>query len=155
VVNGLAVACGSEGMAGGQVLDLQTVGETLDINQLEHIHALKTGALIRMSVVAPAWLAQSDTQTISSLEKFGDCIGLGFRIRDDILDITGETEQLGKQALADLARNKPTFPSLIGMQASRQRASELRDQALACLEGMTGDIRPLAWLAEHMISRDR
>jgi len=155
LVSELAIACGSNGMAGGQVLDLQATGQALDIMQLEHIHELKTGALIRATVVAPAWIALSDAGTLGTLDRFGACVGLGFQIRDDILDVTGNTVNMGKSAQADAERDKPTFPSLIGLDASQKRAATLRDEALTYLEELTGDTSALAWLAEYMISRDR
>ena len=154
LVSNLAKACGSSGMAGGQMLDLQAVGQTPDILELEHIHELKTGALIRIAVVAPAWIAHSDPSTTSALDKFGSCVGLGFQIRDDILDVTGDTVSMGKSTHADAERDKPTFPALIGLDASQRRAAKLRDEALSCLQGLTGDTTTLAWLAEYMISRD-
>ncbi len=154
LINRLAVACGSSGMAGGQILDLQAVGNTLDIAQLEHIHELKTGALIRISVLAPAWIAHADAGTATALDQFGGCVGLGFQIRDDILDVTGDIANIGKSTHADAVRDKPTFPSLVGLEASQQRATALRDEALACLQGLAGDTSALAWLAEYMISRD-
>ena len=154
LLDNLATACGSGGMAGGQMLDLQAVGQTLEISQLEHIHDLKTGALIRAAVQAPGFVAGSDPDTLCMLARFGGCVGLGFQIRDDILDVTGDTVSLGKSAHADAERDKPTFPSLIGLEASHQRAAGLRDQALACLEDIRGDTTILAWLATYMISRD-
>lgn len=155
LVSELAIACGSSGMAGGQVLDLQATGQALDITELQHIHELKTGALIRAAVVAPAWIARSDAGTLGILDRFGVCIGLGFQIRDDILDVTGNTVNMGKSAHADTERDKPTFPSLIGLDASHKRAATLRDEALACLDDLRGDTSTLTWLAEYMISRDR
>jgi len=155
IIQLLADACGSGGMAGGQILDLEATGKIIDIHQLEHIHDLKTGALIRSSVVAPAMLAEADTDSINALDTFGRCVGLGFQIRDDILDVTGNTAHIGKSTHADAERHKPTFPSLIGLESSRKRARELRDESLACLDRLKGDTSALAWLAEYMISRDR
>ena len=154
LVRNLAYACGSSGMAGGQVLDLQVVGKIPNIQELENIHALKTGALIRFAVVAPAWVARSSADTRKTLDQFGALVGLGFQIRDDILDVTGDSFTMGKSAHADAERDKPTFPSLIGLETSQQRAGELRDLALACLNRLSGDTSILAWLAEYMISRD-
>ena len=151
----LARACGSAGMAGGQILDLEATGQAIDIQQLEHIHELKTGALIRCSVVIPAILASADPDNVAALERFGSCVGLGFQIRDDILDVTGTTANMGKNTRADAERHKPTFPSLIGLDASNLRAKELRDESLACLSRLPGDTSALAWLADFMISRDR
>jgi len=151
----LAAACGSSGMAGGQMLDLEATGDVIELHHLEHIHALKTGALIRTSVLAPAILSDADTEIIRCLETFGDCVGLGFQIRDDILDVIGNTAETGKSAHTDEERHKPTFPSLIGLKSSQIRASELRDESLACLDKIPGDTTLLARLAEYMISRDR
>jgi farnesyl diphosphate synthase len=155
LVSELAGACGSGGMAGGQMLDLLASGKRPDINQLEHIHELKTGALIRTCVVAPGIVAGSNNTTLRTLDHFGYCVGLGFQIQDDILDVTGDPESLGKSINADAEHNKPTFPALIGLDASRARARELRDAALAALETLNGDVSILAWLADYMISRDR
>lgn len=154
LVSNLAEACGSSGMAGGQMLDLQVVGEVPDITALEHIHALKTGTLIRTAVTAPALVARADAETVEALHEFGGLVGLGFQIRDDILDVTGDSISMGKSAHADAERDKPTFPSLIGLDASQRRAAALRTEALACLQRLQGDISVLAWLAEYMISRD-
>jgi len=151
----LAVACGSTGMAGGQMLDLLATGQLPVIAELETIHNLKTGALISFCIVAPAWVANCDESELTALNRTGHCIGLGFQIRDDILDVTGDTEQLGKSAHADMKLNKPTFPSLLGMDESVRRARLLRDEALDRIETLKGDTAPLAWLADYMISRDR
>lgn len=155
LVSELAVACGSGGMAGGQMLDLLACGKTPDISQLEHIHLLKTGALIRVCVVAPGIVAGSNGTVLRSLDHFGYCVGLGFQIQDDILDVTGNPENLGKSINADAEHNKPTFPALIGLVASRARADELRDAALVALDTLDGDVSILAWLADYMINRDR
>jgi farnesyl diphosphate synthase len=155
LISDLARACGSTGMAGGQMLDLAATGERLSLAELEQIHRLKTGALIRLSVTAAATLARADAAVRGQLDRFGQCVGLGFQIRDDILDVTGDTALTGKPAKADAARNQPTFPALIGIDASAARAEELRRQALACLAGIDGDTAPLAWLADYMIQRDR
>lgn len=155
LVRDLADACGSSGMAGGQILDLEATGKPADIGQLEHIHQLKTGALILFSVLAPALIADSDAQTFGALRHYGNCVGLGFQIRDDILDVIGDATSLGKNPHSDAELNKPTFPALIGLDASHQRAQALRDEALEALEEVHGDTQGLAWLADHIISRDR
>lgn len=151
----LAGACGSTGMAGGQMLDLAAAGGTLDLEQLERIHRLKTGALIRFSVSSAAVLARSGPAVRENLEVYGHCVGLGFQIRDDILDVTGDSAVTGKPAHADAARNQPTFPALIGLDASTTRAESLCQEALASLRCLDGDTAPLAWLADYMIRRDR
>jgi farnesyl diphosphate synthase len=149
-----AEACGSTGMAGGQMLDLNANGRDITLEQLEHIHALKTGALICLAVTGPAVIAEAGQQQKAALLEFGQCVGLGFQICDDILDVTGETAKTGKTTQADAARNQPTFPALIGLEASQNRADALLEQATAALDVLAGDTRPLLQLAQHMIRRD-
>ena len=155
IIRQIAHACGSAGMAGGQALDLNAVGLRLDERMLREMHGLKTGTLIRVSVTAPCLLAGTDTETLSHLAHYGDCIGLAFQVHDDILDVAGNSELTGKHTLADEALEKPTFVSLLGLQESRKRAAELRDQAINSLHHVTGDTAPLAWLANYVVSRDR
>ncbi len=150
----LAQACGSTGMAGGQMLDLSAEGNMLDIMQLEKTHALKTGALIHMAVVAPGYMANADAQTLAALGEYGQCVGLGFQICDDILDVTGDVSLTGKSAHTDAQRDLPTFPSLIGIEASQQRAGELRDRALQAASQLQGNSDSLVWLAEYLTHRD-
>ena len=155
VISLIARACGSTGMAGGQALDLGAVGMSLDEAELQTMHRLKTGALIRAAVTAPCLLADSGETTVASLGAFGDCIGLAFQVHDDILDVTGDSETTGKTTLADAALNKPTFPSVLGLSESRKRARELRDCAIDHLQNIDGDTSTLAWLANYVVSRDR
>jgi farnesyl diphosphate synthase len=155
VVHTIASACGSVGMAGGQVLDLSAVGQKISESDLTTMHGLKTGALIRASVTAPGIMLGADEQTISCFSSFGDCIGLAFQVHDDILDVTGNTAVIGKSTLADVALNKPTFPSIIGMEKSIKRARDLRDEAISHLQHINGDISALSWLADYVVSRDR
>jgi farnesyl diphosphate synthase len=154
LIRRLATACGSTGMAGGQMLDLSANGQQISQAALEHIHELKTGALISLSVTGPAVFAQVPEEQLEALQTFGSCVGLGFQIRDDILDVTGETSKTGKPTQADAARNQPTFPGMIGLDASEARAAVLLQQALEALQEIPGDIAPLAGLAELMIQRD-
>jgi farnesyl diphosphate synthase len=151
----IARACGSVGMAGGQALDLGSVGRDISVDALETMHRLKTGALIRASVAAPCLLAEVGDDVVGRLEAYGDCVGLAFQVHDDILDVTGNSEVTGKAVLADAALDKPTFPSILGLDASRQRARELRDQAIDHLAAVPGDTSMLAWLAAYVIRRDR
>jgi farnesyl diphosphate synthase len=150
----IASACGSTGMAGGQALDLSAVGRTLSESELKTMHRLKTGALIRAAVEVPAILAGSEPAVRASLSGYGDCVGLAFQVHDDILDVTGSSERTGKTTLADAALDKPTFPSILGLEQSRQAARELRDRALAHLAAVPGDTAVLAWLADYVIRRD-
>ena len=154
-IRSIARACGSTGMAGGQALDLAAVGRDIDVEDLKTMHRLKTGALIRASVTAPCILADCAADDIAHLDAYADCIGLAFQVHDDILDVTGDSELIGKNTCADAALDKPTFPSMLGLDASRRYARELRDQAVTHLEQTRGDTSVLAWLASYVISRDR
>ena len=155
VVKAIAAACGSTGMAGGQALDLAAVGLDIDEEALKTMHRLKTGALIRASVVVPCMLAGSDKSTLDHMSSYGECVGLAFQVHDDILDVTGDIELTGKNTLSDAAQDKPTFPSVLGLEESVRQARRLRDHALAQLEGIPGDTSVLAWLADYVIQRDR
>ncbi len=154
LIGTIAKACGSTGMAGGQALDLEAVGSLLELAQLETMHHLKTGALIQASVVTPCILAAANRRIQDQFSAYGRCVGLAFQIHDDILDVTGDSSVTGKSSQADAALNKPTFPSILGLEESRQRALALRDQALSALQGFAGDISTLSWLASYVISRD-
>lgn len=155
VMREIAHACGSAGMAGGQALDLAAVGRQLGRDDLETMHRLKTGALIRAAVTAPALLAGSDPETRRHLAQYGDCVGLAFQVHDDILDVAGDSALTGKTTQADLALDKPTFVSVLGLEESRAEARRLRDRAIMHLQHVAGDTSALAWLADYVISRDR
>jgi farnesyl diphosphate synthase len=129
----LGRACGAEGMAGGQALDLAAVGHPLTLGELEHMHACKTGALIRASVQLGALAAGAGGDTLQALDRYAHAVGLAFQVRDDILDVEGESAVIGKTAGKDAAAAKPTFPSIIGLDASRARLAELTDTALAAI----------------------
>jgi geranylgeranyl pyrophosphate synthase len=154
-INAIAMACGSIGMAGGQALDLDAVGKTISEQALSTMHRLKTGALITASVTTPGILAGIDPTILKHIASYGECIGLAFQVHDDILDVTGNSDLTGKSTLADAALNKPTFPSIIGLENSRKRACELRDKAIFHLQHIDGDTASLEWLANYVISRDR
>jgi farnesyl diphosphate synthase len=145
MLRSLGVACGAEGMAGGQALDLAAVGRSLSLAELEHMHACKTGALIRGAVRLGALAAGADEASLESLDRYASAIGLSFQVRDDILDVEGESGVIGKTAGKDAAAGKPTFPSIIGLGASRERLSQLTETALSAIAplGSAGD-----WLAE-------
>ncbi len=154
-INTVARACGSLGMAGGQALDLGAVGRKISEQELTTMHQLKTGALITASVTTPALLSGAESETLQHLSAYGECIGLAFQVHDDILDVTGNSKLTGKSTLADAALNKPTFPSILGLENSRKRALELRDEAIFHLQHIKGDARDLEWLARYVVSRDR
>ena len=153
LIRAIAAACGAAGMAGGQALDLASLNQAIDHPQLERMHRMKTGALIRVSATAPAILSDADSALFERLDRYGDRVGLAFQIHDDILDVSGSSLQTGKPAQADAARNKPTFPSLLGMDESRRAAARLCDEAKAELHGFPGDASALAWLAAYAIQR--
>ena len=155
IVLGLARACGAGGMAGGQVLDLASLGRQISQAELESIHAFKTGALIQSSTVAPAILASAESAQIDALSHFGKLTGLAFQIFDDLLDVTGNSDITGKPSQADAARSKPAFPAIIGVEKSIQRSHELRDQAQDELTYLPGDTDTLEWLAAYAVDRDR
>ncbi|MGA9333683.1 MAG: farnesyl diphosphate synthase [Rudaea sp.] len=151
----LAAACGSHGMAGGQALDLAAVGNTLSANELERMHAHKTGALIRASVHLGALAAGcNDAATLAALEHYGHCVGLAFQIRDDILDVEGSSEIIGKTAGKDAANAKPTFPAILGMPASRMRLAELTDAATDALRPFGARMEQLIALARYVAERE-
>ncbi|MGB5488240.1 MAG: polyprenyl synthetase family protein [Lysobacterales bacterium] len=151
----LAHACGATGMAGGQVLDLASLGREISQSELEKIHAFKTGALIQVCTVAPALLARAPEPQVNALSRFGQLTGLAFQVFDDLLDVTGSPEVTGKPSQADAARSKPAFPAIIGMKKSLQRAHELRDQAQMELNHLPGETDTLKWLAAYTVDRDR
>jgi geranylgeranyl pyrophosphate synthase len=142
-------------MAGGQVLDLGSLGKQISQAELEKIHAYKTGALIQISTVAPALLALVSAVQIDALSRFGQLTGLAFQVFDDLLDVTGDSEVTGKPSQADAARSKPAFPAIIGVEKSYQRAYELRDEAQMELEHLPGQTDTLEWLAAYVVDRDR
>jgi len=150
----LGRASGIEGMAAGQAIDLEAVGKTLNLEQLESMHRCKTGALIRASVVLGATCANiSDQDVLQDLRTYGDAVGLSFQIVDDILDVVGDTEVLGKPQGADIALNKPTFPSIMGLDGARRHADEQRDRALSSLEPYGKEFDELRELARYIVSR--
>ncbi|MDR3445612.1 MULTISPECIES: polyprenyl synthetase family protein [Dyella] len=126
----LGRACGADGMAGGQALDLAAVGRKLTLAELEFMHACKTGALIRAAVQLGGLAAGATTEELAALDRYGHAVGLAFQVRDDILDVEGESAVLGKTAGKDAAADKPTFPSIIGMDASREHLEHLTREAL-------------------------
>jgi farnesyl diphosphate synthase len=129
----LCRACGAGGMAGGQALDLAAVGQKLTLAELEHMHACKTGALIGAAVCLGALAGGADAAMLDKLERYAHALGLAFQIRDDILDVEGESQVLGKTAGKDAAADKPTFPSIIGMRAAVARLEELTAAALEAI----------------------
>jgi farnesyl diphosphate synthase len=155
MLRALAAACGSHGMAGGQAFDLAAVGQQLDASELERMHVYKTGALIRASVRLGALAAGvRDAATLGALDRYGHAIGLAFQIRDDLLDIEADTEQLGKTAGKDVAAAKPTYPAILGIGASRAELSRLTNEALAAIAPLGAGARSLSDLARFVAGRE-
>ncbi|WP_062267866.1 (2E,6E)-farnesyl diphosphate synthase [Endozoicomonas arenosclerae] len=154
LVTELAQASGHSGMCGGQSMDLNSVGSALDQEQLQLMHSHKTGALIRASVIMGALtLGSVQTQELENLTRYADAIGLAFQVQDDILDVISDTETLGKQQGADLALDKPTYVSLMGLDGARELAASLCQQAIQSLEGFGDRATVLRQMAEYVIQR--
>ena len=150
----LADASGTEGMAGGQAIDLSAVGRKLDLAELEAMHRLKTGALIRASVLmAAACSPLVSEEKWQALDHYSQDIGLAFQIQDDVLDVEGNVEIVGKTIGADAARAKPTYPSILGLEAAKIRARDLHFRACAHLAALGPEANVLAWLAAYVIER--
>lgn len=150
----VADACGSVGMTGGQSLDLAAEGNTLSAQELENMYSLKTGALIHAAIVSACLLCDNlPDDRANALDVFGRNIGVAFQIKDDILDVEGETHVIGKPAGADQRLGKATYPGLFGLDRSRQRCDELLETALANLRPFGDDAASLAWLARFIVER--
>lgn len=150
----LARAAGSAGMAGGQAIDLASVGLPLSESQLREMHELKTGALLQGSVVMGAHCANASADALASLTTYGAAIGLAFQVVDDILDVTADSATLGKTAGKDAENDKPTYVSLMGLDRSRAYAQELLQQALESLECPTlKKAHALRALADMVVNR--
>ena len=154
MINLLAQASGSRGMAGGQAIDLAAVGKKLNIAELENMHIHKTGALIRASVELGALSAENvHPAAFDKISHYAKCIGLAFQIQDDILDVEGVTEVLGKPQGSDKERGKPTYPELLGLEGARKAARELHQQAIASLSQFDGKANTLRSVADYIINR--
>jgi farnesyl diphosphate synthase len=147
-------ACGSHGMAGGQAIDLANVGRQISLPELEFMHILKTGALIRASVLLGALCGKPLAEAeMGRLDHYAKCVGLAFQVVDDILDCESNTEQLGKTAGKDQDANKPTYVSLMGLAPAKRFADELLDDSLAALSGFDSRADRLRQLAEFIVRR--
>ncbi len=154
-INYLARAAGCAGMVGGQVLDMEYTGKQgLGLAELRDMHSKKTGALIKASCVCGGILAGADSATIKALESYGAALGSAFQIADDILDVTADTETLGKPSGSDVEQGKNTYPSLLGLEESKKLANEQKDLAISSLNGLSGeDAAFLRALADYVVSR--
>ncbi|EKD22087.1 MAG: hypothetical protein ACD_87C00167G0001 [uncultured bacterium] len=149
----IAAAAGWFGMVGGQVLDVRSEGKKVDLETLQQIHRLKTGELIRVSLRSGAILSGASTEMTASLSDYGRQIGLAFQIADDILNVEGDRVLLGKQTGSDAARRKVTFPSLLGIEASRAHAESLIKEALKSLASFDDRAAPLRLITGYILER--
>lgn len=151
----LAKASGSQGMVGGQAIDLESVGKMLTLPELENMHIHKTGALIRASVVLATLAKENvDPEAAKKLDNYAKCIGLSFQVKDDILDEESDTQTLGKTQGKDKDNNKPTYPALLGLAGAKQKAQELHEKALENLAHFGDEANLLRDLSLYIIQRD-
>jgi len=149
----LAVASGSRGMAGGQAIDLESVGKSLNLPELENMHIHKTGALIRAAILLGAYCGTVTAAQLEKLDHFGKCVGLAFQVVDDVLDSEADTATLGKTAGKDADNDKPTYVTLLGVQAARDMAQALHGEALAALAEFGDAAQRLRELADFIVLR--
>jgi geranylgeranyl diphosphate synthase type II len=153
VVAELAVAAGGEGMVGGQVIDLESENKKLGLEELSHLHGMKTGALIRIAVRGGAVLGGAGESELAALTSYGEHLGLAFQIADDILDIVGTDEALGKPVGSDAGNNKSTYPALVGLHRAHELAHQAVDRALAALTQFGSEANNFRALARYVIER--
>jgi geranylgeranyl pyrophosphate synthase len=155
MIQALARASGRHGMVAGQAFDLAHVGQPLTLAQLQAMHAHKTGALITCALELGALSAgEPEGERLEQLRRFGDLIGVAFQVRDDLLDIEGDTATLGKPRGSDQAHHKPTYPALLGLDGARAKLNQLWREARATLEGFGPDADALRALADYIVARD-
>ena len=152
----LSLASGSSGMAGGQAIDLASVGTKLNIEELENMHSHKTGALIKASAEIGALSAKKiDPELFLCISNYAKYIGIAFQIKDDILDIESDTSILGKPQGSDLALNKPTYPNLLGLAGAKEMANKLHYKAIKCLDVFDEKAKMLRQIADYIIKRSK
>ncbi len=156
LIDCLAEAAGAHGMVYGQAIDIAAVDQTLTLDQLEHMHHKKTGAMIVASISMGALATGRATpEQLSALSSYGKAIGLAFQVQDDILDVIGDTQVLGKQQGADEALNKPTYTTLLGLDGAKKKAAQLHHNAVASLTIFDHQADQLRALADYIVNRDR
>lgn len=151
----IAAASGVSGMIGGQVIDLESENKAISQDVLMHMHKCKTGALIKVSVVCPAVLISAQEYDICCLEQFAEKLGLAFQIKDDILDVEGNAEIMGKPCGSDLANSKSTFITMFGLEQSKKMLDDITNQAVLQLEKFRGKADFLKNLAQYLVERDK
>jgi geranylgeranyl diphosphate synthase type II len=153
LVTEVADAAGTDGMVGGQVVDIESEGKTVSAETLDYIHMHKTAALIRASLCAGALIAGGTSSELGAMKRCGEALGLAFQIVDDILDVEGSTEELGKTAGKDAQQQKATYPAYHGLEASRARARVLIDEAKIALAPLGERATPIRALADFIFER--
>ncbi len=153
VIQLIAGAAGYQGMVGGQMLDLMAEGRKITLKELETVHRLKTGALITASVKAGALVGGGNRAEVAALTGYGEKFGLAFQVTDDLLDVEGEAAEMGKATGMDAARQKATYPGLLGVEKAREWARVLVEEAVAALEPLGAKAGPLRELARYLLSR--
>jgi geranylgeranyl diphosphate synthase, type II len=153
IIKEISTASGVFGMVGGQVVDMESEGTDVDPPTLEYIHTHKTGALIRASVRVGALYAKAGKRQFTALTHYGEMVGLAFQIADDILDVTGTREEIGKDVGSDIKKGKKTYPSFYGLEESRARALEVADKAVQALKDFDRKADPLRELAKFIVNR--
>lgn len=153
VIRDIAEASGPRGMVGGQAIDLDSEGKKISAQDLERLHRHKTGCLLSVAAVAGGKISECSQEKILAIKAYGDAVGLAFQIADDILDLEGSTEELGKPAGSDLKKDKSTYPSIIGMEKSKELAKRYADQAQQALTSFGPEAQALRALAEFIIFR--
>lgn len=153
VITELSKASGSAGMIGGQMVDIESEGMEVPFPVLEYIHIHKTGELILAAVRSGAIMGGAGQKEIEALSKYGKSVGLAFQIADDILDVEGSADEMGKNTGGDEKKGKATYPSLIGLDESRNRAEELVSIALKALDGFDEKADPLRAIARYIVQR--
>ncbi|MBJ7536878.1 (2E,6E)-farnesyl diphosphate synthase [Marinomonas transparens] len=155
LIQELAKASGRHGMVTGQMIDLSNVGKNIDIKALEQMHQHKTGALIRASVRMGAISTGAENlDQLTSLDIYANAIGLAFQVQDDIIDITSDTETLGKTQFSDEEANKPTYPKLLGLKGAQELAQALYGKAIESVSPFGDKAQPLVQLANYIIGRN-
>lgn len=154
IVNTLAHASGLLGMCGGQALDIAATDSVITLAQLEQVHKLKTGALLKSAITMGALAGNASELEIAALARYAEAIGLAFQVQDDILDVEGDTQTLGKPQGSDIEANKATYPALLGIEGAKNKARNLVNQAITALSEIDADTGRLKAIAEYIIARD-
>jgi geranylgeranyl diphosphate synthase type II len=154
LINEVAQAAGISGMVGGQVVDIESEGKAVDLPTVQYIHTHKTGAMILASVRVGAKLGGAKGEILKALTRYGENLGLAFQIVDDILNVEGEADLMGKKTGSDLSKGKATYPSVLGVEESKRRAEELVRLAVDALGPLGPDADPLREIARFVVARE-